>query len=209
MASNNTPKWIKWAREIQALSQTGLAYAKDDYQVERYERLAEIAAEILQSHSKLDKINVFKNFMNQIGYATPKVDGRGAVVHDGKILLVQERADQKWCLPGGWADVGDKPSEMVVREVLEESGFHVKVKKIVGVYDANRGKTPQEFYHCYKIIFLCDIMNGEAKASNETMDVQFFDFDNLPPLSSERTNERHLNDVLAHIKDMNYPAVFD
>jgi ADP-ribose pyrophosphatase YjhB (NUDIX family) len=145
----------------------------------------------------------------QPGYATPKVDVRGAVVHDGQILLVQERVDGRWCLPGGWADVGETPAEMVVREVWEESGFEVVPRKVVGVYDANRGGVPMEFYHAYKIIFLCTVIGGQARPSNETLAADFFAFDRLPPLSSPRTDERHLVEVYAHLRDPERPPAFD
>ena len=114
-----------------------------------------------------------------------------------------------WCMPGGWADVGDFPSEMVIREVWEESGFRVVPRKVVGVYDANRDGLPLEFYHAYKIIFLCEITGGQARPSYETAAVGFFPFDDLPPLSSNRTNDRHLMEVLAHLNDPNRLAAFD
>ncbi len=209
MADPTSPRWLEWAREIQALAQTGLTFCQNDYDKERLQRLLEIAAEIVASHTDIPKESVQQNFLAQPGYATPKVDVRGAVIRDGKILLVQERSDERWCMPGGWADVGEKPSEMVVREVWEESGFHVMPRKIIGVYDANRTGRPMEFYHAYKIVFLCEITGGAARPSNETLAADFFSFDHLPPLSSNRTNERHLAEVLAHVRDNNRPAAFD
>ena len=202
-------RWLDWAREIQALSQTGLTFNTDDYNVQRYRRLMEIAAEIMQAYTSQPKESWLENFLAQPGYATPKVDVRGAVVRDGKILLVQERSDGGWCMPGGWADVGETPTQMVVREVWEESGFEVTPRKIIAVYDANRTGRPLEFYHAYKIIFLCDLIGGVARPSNETQAVDFFNFDHLPPLSSNRTNERHLAEVLAHLRDSHRPTNFD
>jgi ADP-ribose pyrophosphatase YjhB (NUDIX family) len=209
MIADNFPRWLEWAREIQALAQTGLTFCQNDYDKERLQRLIAIAAEIVASHTDLPKESLQKNFLAQPGYATPKVDVRGAVIRDGKILLVQERSDERWCMPGGWADVGEMPSEMVVREVWEESGFHVVPRKITGVYDANRTGRPMEFYHAYKIVFLCEITGGAARPSNETLAADFFSFDHLPPLSSNRTNEKHLAEVLAHARDGNRPAAFD
>jgi ADP-ribose pyrophosphatase YjhB (NUDIX family) len=209
MAASTSSRWLDWAREIQALSQTGLTFCQNDYDRERLQRLLEIAAEIVGCHTELDKESVQKNFLAQPGYATPKVDVRGAVIRDGKILLVQERTDECWCMPGGWADIGEMPSEMIVREVFEESGFQVAPRKIIGVYDANRTGRPMEFYHAYKIVFLCDIMSGEPRPSYETLAVDFFSFDRLPPLSLNRTNERHLADVLAHSKDQSRATAFD
>jgi ADP-ribose pyrophosphatase YjhB (NUDIX family) len=203
------PRWLEWAREIQALSQTGLHYSHDEYEIQRYQRLIEIAAEIVQSHAGLPREPMIENFSWQPGYATPKIDVRGAVVQDGKILLVQEKMDQRWCMPGGWGDVGEIPSNMVAREVWEESGFEVKPTKLVGVYDANRDGRPLQFFHAYKIVFLCEILSGFARPSEETLAVDFFDFDKLPPLSSSRTNERHLADVLAHYRDKSQATIFD
>jgi ADP-ribose pyrophosphatase YjhB (NUDIX family) len=201
-------RWLDWARELQALSQTGLTYSSSEYDTRRYQRLAEIAAEIAQDRGDLPKERLLEDFLEQSGYATPKVDVRGAVVREGKILLVKERVDGRWSMPGGWADVGEGPSEMVVREVWEESGFSVVPRKVVGVYDANR-RPPLAFYHAYKVVFLCEIVSGTACPSDETEAVEFFAFDQLPPLSSNRTDERHLSEVLAHLRDPDRPAAFD
>jgi ADP-ribose pyrophosphatase YjhB (NUDIX family) len=209
MAADQLACGLSWAREIQALSQSGLTYATSDYDQQRYQRLMEIAAEIVHSQTGLAPEPLIEDFRAQRGYATPKVDVRGAVLRDGKILLVQERVDGRWCMPGGWADVGDLPSEMVVREVWEESGFEVVPSKLVGVFDANRSGRPMEFFHAYKLVFLCDLVGGEARPSNETLAVGFFDLAQLPPLSSNRTNERHLAEVAAHLRDPNRPAAFD
>lgn len=204
------PRWLEWAREIQALSQSGIAYSKDGYDVQRYRRLVEIAAEIVTGHTGLAQDPLLQNFLAQPGYATPKVDVRGAVSRDRKILLVRERSDGLWCLPGGWADVGTRPSEMVAREVREESGLRVAARKVVGLYDANRSADVRpEFFHAYKMIFLCDILGGEAQPGSETLAADFFAFDALPPLSRGRTHERHLQEVMAHLREPDRPAAFD
>ena len=173
------PKWLEWAREIEALAQTGLHYAENEYQRQRYHRLMEIAAEIVVEHSNLEFSSIMETFNRQIGYATPRVDVRGAVFKDKRILLVRERMDGGWTLPGGWADVGDVPSQAAEREVLEEAGFEVKAQKVVGVYDANRSG-PLELFHAFKIVFLCDLLGGEARPSIETSEVAFFDLDEIP-----------------------------
>jgi ADP-ribose pyrophosphatase YjhB (NUDIX family) len=209
MNDKETPQWLEIAREIQQLCQTGLAFSQSGYETQRYERLIEIAAEIASSHTLLQQEELVDNFSAQPGYATAKIDVRGAVIRDGRILLVQERRDQLWCMPGGWADVGEIPSAMVARGVWEESGFHVEPRKVLAVYDANRGGRPLEFYHAFKIIFLCEITGGKARPSDETMDVEFFSFDDLPELSSQRTNKRHLGEVRAHLADPDRPAAFD
>lgn len=209
MIEEENPAWLKWAREIQSLSQTGLAFATNEYELQRYTRLTEIAAEIVAAHTDIPQEQLVAGFSAQPGYATAKVDVRGAAVRDGRILLVQERRDGLWCMPGGWADVGDIPSEMVAREVWEESGFEVVPRKVIGVYDANRLGRQLEFFHAYKIVFLCQITGGEARPSDETMGAAFFDFDDLPQLSSPRTDPRHLEEVRAHLADQTRPAAFD
>jgi ADP-ribose pyrophosphatase YjhB (NUDIX family) len=209
MTENSVPRWLEWARELQSLSQIGLAFAKNEYDRHNFSRLGEIAAEIVAEHGGLPKQEVLENFQVQPGYATPKVDLRGAVVQEGKILLVQEAADRRWCMPGGWADVGRRPAEMVAREVFEESGFEVAPRKIIAVIDANRGGRPMEFYHAYKVIMQCDILGGSPRPCHETLAVDFFDFEDLPPLSTHRTSEAMLAEVRAHLADPTRPASFD
>lgn len=205
------PEWLKIARELHSMSQVGLEYAANGYETERYERLRELAAEIITKQSTLAEEEVLESFAMQPGYITPKVDVRAAVIRDGKILLVKEISDGCWSLPGGWADVGDTPSQAIIREVREESGFEVHVRSLVGVYDANR--VPNEewmpFYHAYKLLFLCEILGGEARTSHETPDVNFFAPDDLPPLSIYRTNEGHIADAFAQAGDERKKTVVD
>jgi ADP-ribose pyrophosphatase YjhB (NUDIX family) len=168
--NHQTPKWLGWAREIFSLSQSGLTYSGNEYDLERYKRLQEITAEMIESESEISKESALDSFSMQAGYITPKVDVRGAVIRQGKILLIQERADDKWAMPGGWADLGNSPASVAEREVWEESGFRVKAEKVVAVIDANRIE-PFEFYHAYKLIFLCKLLEGEPRTSYETLAV--------------------------------------
>jgi ADP-ribose pyrophosphatase YjhB (NUDIX family) len=209
MTHEQEPTWLAWAREIQALSQIGLAFADNEHQRSDFRRLREIAAEMVEYSTATPKEECLSVFSVQPGYATAKIDVRGAVIREGSILLVQEKKDGLWCMPGGWADVGELPSDMVAREVEEESGFLVKPSKLIGVFDANRSGKRLEFFHAYKIVFLCEILGGEPRSSLETLDVGFFSFDDLPPLSSNRTNERHLQEVRAHMLDPARLAAFD
>ena len=203
------PRWLEWAREIQALAQTGEHYAVNDYQRERYERLIKIAAEIVSEHSTLEDEYLLDVFHAQTGYATPRVDVRGAVFRDGKLLLVRERSDGGWTMPGGWADVGDVPSQAAEREVWEEAGFHVKARKVVGVYDANR-HGPLELFHAFKVIFLCDLIDGEARPSIETSEVAFFGPDEIPAnLSGERTQPRQILDAFGSYQNPSKATAFD
>jgi ADP-ribose pyrophosphatase YjhB (NUDIX family) len=204
----DTTQWLTLAREIYTLSQAGLAYSKNDFDLERYRRLQEISAEIIAGQSGLEKEAILESFSIQAGYPTPKVDVRGAVIRDGKILLVQEVTDGCWSLPGGWADLGESPQEMVEREVLEESGMTVKAQKVLAVYDACHF-LPLEFWHAYKIVFLCKIISGEPTPSMETPAVDFFTLANLPPFSPNRTNQRIINEIFAHLADPARPTAFD
>ena len=202
------PKWLEWAREIQAIAQTGLHYAENDYQVQRNSRLNEISAEIISSHVDMENSELIKIFNQQVGYATPRIDVRGAVFPAGKLLMVRERLDGGWTMPGGWVDVGDTPSGAVEREVYEESGFEVKSRKVIGLYDANRS-SPLEIFHAFKIVFLCDILTGEARTSDETSEVEFYSKSELPNiLSGERTRPRHLEDAFTALS-RELPTYFD
>jgi ADP-ribose pyrophosphatase YjhB (NUDIX family) len=208
MGQSVVPHWLQWAREIQALSQNIRTFAANEYDMENSDRLARVEAEIVAIHADLPVKQTMENFKVQPGYATPKIDVRAAVVRNGKILLVQEVADRRWAMPGGWADVGSRPAEMVVRETQEESGFEVEPQRVVAVIDANRGE-PLEFYHAYKVIWLCEIIGGKARPSHETLAVEFFDFDVLPPLSIHRTSPAMLAEVQEHLKDPQRLTAFD
>jgi len=206
--NNQSPKWLEWAREIFSLSQSGITYSRNQYDIERYKRLQEITAEMIAAQSEIEKESVLESFSMQAGYITPKIDVRGAVIRDDKILLIQERADAKWAMPGGWSDLGNSPASVAEREVFEESGFHVKAEKVVAVIDANRIQ-PLEFYHAYKVIFLCKLLDGKPRISYETLAVDFFELNNLPQLSTYRTNEDMLREVFAHVQNPNRATAFD
>ncbi len=203
-------QWLHWAREIQALAKTGLHYARNEFEEERAERLIEIAAEIIAGHSNLSLDQVHLAFEQQPGYVTPKVDVRGAVFSQDKLLMVREVMDGGWTLPGGWADVGEAPALATEREVLEEAGLEVQAVRLVGVYDANRVPGSLDLFHAYKLIFLCELLGGEMNTSHETSQAAFFARDEIPrPLSGFRTTEQHLEDVLRAYDDQNAPTVFD
>ncbi|MFS0862084.1 NUDIX hydrolase [Fredinandcohnia sp. 179-A 10B2 NHS] len=182
-------KWLEWAQQIQAISQSGLAYSKDVYDIERFKELRNISAEIVAEYSNKNLDDVKKVFINEEGYQTPKVDVRAVIFREDKILLVKEKSDNKWTLPGGWADIGISPSQNAVKEVEEESGYIVTPKRLLAVLDRNmHGHTPN-IHHSYKLFIECILVGGEPKTSVETSDVGFFSADSLPPLSIERVTE--------------------
>jgi ADP-ribose pyrophosphatase YjhB (NUDIX family) len=209
--SVSEPDWLVWAREVQAIAQTGLAFNPNGYDHERYVALQALAARIMAARGGGEPPMVEGLFARQAGYATPKVDVRGAVFRDGRILLVREAADAgRWTLPGGWADVGLTPAENVVKEVREESGFDVRVRKLAAVWDRSRqGHTP-ELFHSYKMFFLCDIVGGAAAVSAETTEVAFFAEAALPPdLSVPRVLPRQIASMFAHWRDPDQPTDFE
>ena len=202
-------RWLTWARAIQSIAQIGDTYAVNDWQHERYQRLLEIAAEMISEHTRLPVDEITQDFVMQTGYATPKVDVRGAVFRGDQLLLVEEMNGGGWTLPGGWADVGDSPAAGAEREVWEEAGFRVKATRLIGVYDTNRVQ-PLEYYHAYKLVFLCEIVGGEARVSYETTDVAFFSHDGIPEnFAGNRTQMRHVQDAFAAHFDPSIPVVFD
>jgi ADP-ribose pyrophosphatase YjhB (NUDIX family) len=203
------PDWLNWARLIQAVSQTGLTYVENPFDRQRYEKLAALAVEIFAAHTGKTTDTVQQWFAVQPGYATPKVDVRAACFRDRRILLVRERSDGGWCLPGGWADVGDRPSAAAEREVLEEAGFECAARKVIGVFDANRGGEPFSAFHAFKIIFQCEITGGVPRPDHEILEVAFFDHGSLPALSPNRTTPAQLAECFAHLDDPARRTAFD
>jgi ADP-ribose pyrophosphatase YjhB (NUDIX family) len=208
--NNTEPQWLIWARSLQAIAQNGLTYVANTFDLERYEAVREIAAEIMASHAQVDKQFVLDLFAQQSGYATPKIDVRGVVFRDEKILLVKEVIDGGWTLPGGWADPNETPSEAVAREVWEESGYETKPVKILMVYDRSlHGHVPPLPFHAYKLFFLCESFGGDAKPSHETSEIGFFGEDNIPPLSLARTTPEEIKRLFKHLRTPNLPTDFD
>lgn len=203
------PPWLRWARELQAMSQTGLTYARDPYDIERYERLREIAAEMTAMHSDLPLARIRELFGREAGHATPKVDVRTAAFREGAVLLVRERRDGLWTLPGGWADAGESPSVAAAREVLEESGYEVRITRLVAVYDRDRHAHPPLAYAVYKVFFEAEIRGGRATTSDETDAVAFFGPNELPELSSGRVTAWQLRRLFEHHDQPHLPADFD
>lgn len=204
-------KWIQWARALQAISQTGLHFSRDPFDIERYQQIKNIAADILASHSNLSSEQILELNAGEYGYATPKVDVRGVVFRDSKILLIREILDEgRWTLPGGWADVNESPSEAVVREVFEESGFETRVSKLLAVYDRDKqGHIPPLPYHVYKLFFLCEILGGAARPNQEASEIGFFGEDEIPELSVARVTEEQLRKCFEHHRQPGWPTEFD
>lgn len=207
---NGEPQWLTWVRELQALAQAGLTFARDPYDLERYRRLRALAVEMLAvgSGAPLEPISAL--FEQDLGYPTPKVDVRAAVIRAGQILLVRETSDGRWTLPGGWADVNQSASQCVERETLEESGYRVRAVKLAGVWDSRRQGSPRPHpYTIYKMFFVCQLIGGAPQPSLETSEIGFFAPDQLPPLSVGRVNSAQIARMFDHERDPSLPAEFD
>ena len=204
------PQWLRIARELRAIAQTGLAFNVDRFDRQRYERVRELAAAML-AHGSGAKYEVIIDVLREgWGYATPKVDVRGAAFVDGRVLLVREISDGRWTLPGGWADVNQSAAECVVREITEESGFEARTLKLAAVHDYQRSNHPaRHIDSIYKMFFICEITGGVARASNETSEVAFFARDALPPLSLGRTTAAQIDRMFQHAEDPQLPTDFD
>ncbi len=204
-----TLKWLEWAQRLQALAQNGLTFANDPFDQERYEAIRDIAAEMMAAQTEMD-VDAIKLLMTQeTGYQTPKVDSRGAVFRDGQILLVRERADGRWSLPGGWIDVHESPGEAVVREIQEESGYTTKALKLLAVFDKNKHDHPPTIYHTYKLFFLCELLGGSPTHTIETDGVGFFPEDALPELSVTRVTAGQIARLFEHYRHPDWPTDFD
>ncbi len=202
-------KWLELVQKLQSIAQSGLFYSENQFEIERYKQIMEISEELISMKTGFEKEEIHSLFMSEAGHSTPKVDVRGVVFKDEKILLVKEKVDGKWTVPGGWADVGFSPSENAEREVFEESGYRVKAKKVLAVYDRNKqGHTPYIF-HLYKIFFWCEIIGGESRTSYETDDVGFFGLDELPELSTGRITRKQIERFFEHYKNPDLPTDFD
>lgn len=203
------PMWLDWAMRLQAIAQSGLTYALNQYDVDRYEAIREIAAEMMARGSAGEVAPIRGLFAMQAGYATPKVDLRGVVFRDDRILLVKEREDGGWTLPGGWADVGEPPAIGTVREVREESGYETRAVKLLAAYDRNLHGHPPIPFHAYKLFFLCELLGGSPAHSTETEGVDWFAEDALPPLSISRVTPAQIQRFFEHLRNPHWPADFD
>jgi ADP-ribose pyrophosphatase YjhB (NUDIX family) len=197
------------ARRLLAISQTGLHFTDNVFERERYEEVQQIAAQLLTLESGRDTTQLLATWQVEDGYATPKIDVRGAVFRDARILLVRERSDGKWTMPGGWADVNEGPRQAVEKEILQESGYIATAVKIAAVHDRARRNYPAYLFHIWKNFFICDITGGEARTSIETDGVEFFPVNELPPLSTGRTTAEQVLRMYQHHLDRALPTDFD
>ena len=202
-------KWLKWAIEIQSLAQTGLEYTDNVYDIERYERLREISAEMLAEKADLSIEKVKNLFCNETGYQTPKIDTRAVVFKDNKILLTHEN-NETWSLPGGWCDVLESVKSNTIKEVKEETGLDVEAIKVIAIQDRNKHNKPIYAYGVCKVFILCDIIGGEFKKNIETIEIKYFSQNEIPNnLAEEKTNKEQIEMCFKAYNDKNWQTQFD
>ena len=206
---NVEPAWLSLAREFQALAQTGLHYAQDKFDRLRYERVRELAAEMMALGSGAGVEQIMELFRQDLGYGTPRVGVRGAAFRDGRVLMVREVTDGRWALPGGWADVNQTAAECVTREIWEETGFTARAVKLCGVWDRRRHGFPPNPLTIYTLFFLCELTGGAPRTSIETTEIGFFAEDHLPELSPGRNQLHQIRRMFAHQAEPLLPTEFD
>lgn len=201
-------KWLQWAVELQSLAQAGLFYGKDPFDLERYQRVRDIAAEMVSCQTELPLERVKDLFCGDVGYQTPKIDTRAAIFRDSKILLVHE-ANGTWALPGGWVDVDLSVEENIIKEVREEAGLDIKVKRIIAVQDRERHNQPVYPYNVCKIFLQCEVTGGAFVPNIETTGFDYFDPGSLPRLAEEKCNREQIEMCFRAMDAENWEALFE
>jgi len=201
-------KWIEIAQQLQSIAQAGLTYTENKYDVERYEQIMDLSKHIIMDFSAMSMEKLDMIFSMEKGYLTPKVDVRAVIFRGDKILLVKETIDGKWSLPGGWGDVGKTPSEVVEKEVAEESGLLAKAEKLLAVFDKKCHSHPPDIYYVYKLFFQCSEVGGALETGIETSEAGFFRRNEIPELSTERVTNSQI-ELLFDLKANPGPTLFD
>ena len=200
--------WLRWAVELQSIAQAGLTYGRDCYDLERYARLREIAAEMLVRPSGLPLERVKDLFCNESGYQTPKLDSRAAIFREDKVLLVREN-DGRWSLPGGWVEVDLSIGENTVKEAREEAGVDVRPERLIAVQDRARHNEPQYAYGVCKVFILCTLLGGEFRPNSETTESRWFSEDDLPVLAEEKNTADQIRMCFQAARDPSWQVQFD
>jgi ADP-ribose pyrophosphatase YjhB (NUDIX family) len=202
------------AMEMAALAQNGLNYSTDKYELDRNRRVRELSADLLGLVARSDPAAFHRALEAEVGHATPKLDSRGALFDGDRVLLVREKVDGRWTLPGGWIDAQEPPRHAAEREFAEEAGLRVRAAKLAAVYDGalHNGHPITGMWHIYKLFFVMDRLDDAdpvAGLDGETTGVGFFALDDLPELSSRRTTEAELRLLHRHNVDRSLPTEVD
>lgn len=206
-------QWLQWAQKLHALATTGLHFSENGFDTERYDAVQQVAAEMMAALAEREPEAIREIFDAQAGYITPKVDVRGMVFHNDRLLMVREKLDNgRWTVPGGWADVGDAPGEAVIREVSEEAGYSVRAVKLIAVHDRTKHNYPPYMFHLYKMFFLCELISEEQNfvANTETDETAWFAEDDIPAdLSTGRVTLAQITRCFEHLRNPDLPTEFD
>lgn len=201
-------QWLEWAKELQFIAQAGLTYSKDPFDIERFERIREISAEIVSSYSELTIERVRELFCNETGFQTPKLDTRAAIFKNEKILLVKENSGL-WSLPGGWVDVMETIKSNTIKEVKEETGLEIIPIRIIALHDKNKHNTRPHPYNICKVFVLCRPIGGAFKKNIETIESNYFSLDELPILDEEKTTCEQISTCFDAYKNDSFQVEFD
>lgn len=200
--------WLCWAIEIQSLAQNGLAYSKNIYDLERYERLRSISAEMLSYKTAIPLEKVKNLFCYEEGYQTPKLDTRAAIFQQDKILLVQEN-DGMWSLPGGWVDVLETIYSNTIKEVKEEAGLDVQPEFIIAIHDQHKHNYPLFAYRVLKTFVMCKQLGGKFRANSETLAADYFTLENLPVINTEKNTQAQIEMCFQAYNSEHWQTQFD
>lgn len=191
--NHSSYSWLDVAKQLQSIAQAGLEYSTNKYDLDRYEQLRNISIQVMNRLSGIPVERLMELYAAETGYQTPKVDVRGVVFREDKILMVHESIDNCWSIPGGWADIGHTPFEVARKEVWEESGLEVEPLRLLAVLDKKCHKHPPDMYHIYKLFILCRETGGSLKSGMETLGAGFFNRHQLPPLSESRITREQID----------------
>ena len=200
---------LQLVKQVQALAENGLHFSENDFDLDRYQILEEISLRMLSLVTGLPAETIEVATPERNGYRTPKVDVRAVIFNDkDEILMVKERIDSRWSLPGGWCDVGYTPTETAEKEAEEEAGIKVKVSRLLAVFDKKCHNHPEDLFYAYKIFLECEAENFEIKTGMETLDVGFFNQNNLPELSTPRNTRGQIHKMFDfHFNKIHWPIV--
>jgi len=180
-------------KQIQALAEIGIHYSHNDFDLQRYQEMSDLCLATLSQMTDIPETELKVNMIEHDGYKTPKVDVRAVVFNENnEILMVREKIDGCWSLPGGWADIGYSPSEVAEKESREEAGAEVKASRLLGILDKSHQNHPADLYYIYKIFMECSFIRWVGSDNLETTEIGFFNLDNLPNLSLPRISEDQL-----------------
>ncbi len=204
------PKWLLWAKQIQSLAQSGIEFTENPYDRERYQRLREISIEIVHEYTDIDNSKLVSLFAGESGYQTPKIDVRAAIFNpSNELLMVREKIDNRWSLPGGWADIELSLGENLRKESFEEAGAEISPKRVIAIFDRNRHVKDDFPYSAYKIFVECEFIKGKFRANIETTEQGFFGPGNLPELSEGRNTREQIEVCFNARSKKRFETVFD